>query len=333
MKARLILLASLAGCGGKYTGPTTPATPPGVESAQLPYRIVDARTGRDVPESDAWSKLGSQRAVCLGEEHPNPHHHWAQMKIVEELARRAKVAGTALALGMEMVQRPYQGVLDDYAAGKIDDAALVSRTGWQDRWGYEFAMYKPIIARALAAQAKLIALNPSRELVKRMSRDGIDKLTPEERAQVPELKLDDPQHRAWWDALMSGMGGAEAHDAHAHDATGKDDADAAPPTPEQVAEAKAKGERIYAVQVMWDESMADGAATWIGAQTGRAIVILAGNGHCHDSGVVNRIKRRGVTDAVSVLPIIDDGGNVASELVKPTNDYLFVMTMPAKTDK
>jgi hypothetical protein len=43
--------------------------------------------------------------------------------------------------------------------------------------------------------------------------------------------------------------------------------------------------------------------------------------------VVNRIKRRGIADAISILPIIDDGGNVAAELVKPSNDYLFVMTM------
>lgn len=315
------LLVVLAACGGKYAGPTTP---PGIESAGLPYRIVDARTGRDVSETDAWAKLGAARAVCIGEEHPNPHHHWAQMHIVEELGRRAKVAGVALALGMEMVQTPFQGVLDDYAAGKIDDAALMSRTGWEDRWGYDFAMYKPILARALGASAKLIALNPPRELIKKISHGGLEALTPEEKAALPELKLDDPQHRKWWNDLMAEMGGAGAHTSKdTKDENGAETSEEPPP------DDAGADERFYTVQVLWDESMAEGAAKWIVGQSGRAMIIIAGNGHCHDSAVVNRIKRRGVPDAVSVLPIIDDGGNVAAELANPMNDYLFVMTMPA----
>jgi uncharacterized iron-regulated protein len=330
MKAVLFLLA-LAACGGKYAG--GPTTPPGVESAALPYRVVDARTGRDVPENEAWGALSGARAVCLGEEHPNPHHHWAQMKLVEELGRRAKLAGTELALGLEMIQKPFQGVLDDYAAGRIDDAALVSRSGWEDRWGYDFAMYKPILSRALAAQAKLIALNPARELTKQISHNGLDSLTPAERAALPELVLDDPQHRAWWDEMMGSMGGAGAHTSK-DTKDGKDTKaghDGATPAPDAAAadEDKARDARFYSVQVLWDESIADGATAWIGAAQGRAMIILAGNGHCHDSAVVNRIKRRGVPDAVSVLLIIDDGGNVATELAKPANDYLFVMTMPA----
>jgi len=321
MRAPLILLALVGACGGKYA--QAPTTPRGIESAALPYRIVDARTGHDVTETDAWLKLASAHAVCVGEEHPNPHHHWAQLKIVDELGRRAKLAGVALAIGMEMFQRPFQGVLDDYAAGKIDDAALVSRTGWGERWGYEFSLYRPIIARGLAAQASIIALNPATELVKKVSHEGLDKLTPEEHAQLPELVLDDAKHRAWWDSLMGDMGGANAHGKR------DDTAEPTPPTPEEEAENKAMNERIYSVQVLWDESMADGAMKWIGAGPSRAMIILAGNGHCHDSGVVTRLKRRGVADAISVLPIIDDGENVAAELATPNNDYLFVMTMPS----
>lgn len=325
--AVLALLAGGAACGGKYGGGDT--TPRGVESAALAFKIIDARTGREVAEADAWVKLAAARAVCVGEEHPNPHHHWAQLRIVDELAKRTKLAGVSFGLGIEMVQRPFQGVIDDYAAGRIDDAALVSRTGWADRWGYDFAMYRPIFARAIAAQAPLIALNAPRELVKKMSRQGIDALTPEERAQVPELKLDDAQHRAWFDALMEGMGGAEAHkrpaeppaevpkDEHHEGVAAAADAD------------RAAADRIYAVQVLWDETMADAAAKWIGAAPGRAMVLLAGNGHCHDSGIVNRIKRRGIPDAISVRPIIDDGTNVAEELATPMNDYLFVMYMPS----
>ena len=73
--------------------------------------------------------------------------------------------------------------------------------------------------------------------------------------------------------------------------------------------------------------MASGAHAWLQQRT--SIVILAGNGHCHDSAIVGRLRRRGVTEVVSVRPIIDDGeGNVAEALAEGSTDYLFVMTVP-----
>ena len=62
--------------------------------------------------------------MCVGEEHPNPHHHWLQLHVVRELIQRLP-RGARLALAMEMFQRPFQGVLDDYAARRIDAAALI----------------------------------------------------------------------------------------------------------------------------------------------------------------------------------------------------------------
>ena len=92
-------------------------------------------------------------------------------------------------------------------------------------------------------------------------------------------------------------------------------------------EASGAAERIYAAQVLWDETMAEGASRWLTGGVNRHIVILAGNGHCHESAIVRRLKRRGVKSAVSVRPIVDDGeGNVAALLAEPENDYLFVMS-------
>ena len=42
------------------------------------------------------------------------------------------------------------------------------------------------------------------------------------------------------------------------------------------------------------------APLWLAANPGGHLVLLAGNGHCHDSAIINRMKRRGVTDAISV---------------------------------
>src|ERR1043165_7858377 len=120
--AAIVLFA----CGGKYGGtPVTTTTPkpaaqPGdITKAALPYQLLDGPTGRGVDRDTFWSKLLASHAVCVGEEHPNPHHHWVQLEVMHHFEKQSP-----LALGMEMFQRPFQGVLDDYAAKRIDANAL-----------------------------------------------------------------------------------------------------------------------------------------------------------------------------------------------------------------
>ncbi|MGN6110601.1 MAG: ChaN family lipoprotein, partial [Kofleriaceae bacterium] len=323
---------ALIGCAGKYpaSGGTTPAKPGaeaavgegGLAAAALPYQILDGRTGRQVDEAAFWARLAAARAVCVGEEHPNPHHHWFQLRVVEQLAKLLP-APPRLALGLEMIQRPFQGVVDDYVAHRIDAATLRSRVGWEERWGYDWRLYGPTIDAVSAAGGEVIALNAPRELTKKISRQGLDALTPEERAQVPELVLDDAKHRAWFDALMNEMGGHAAHGTHApstpHTAP-EAGAPAAPPMP--------SADRIYTVQVVWDETMAELGAKWLAAHPDGHLVILAGNGHCHDSAIVGRLARRGVSDAISVRPVIDRDGAVAEVLARPMNDYVVVLQIP-----
>ena len=316
---------SVFACAGKYGGgspTTTPGAPKGgIAAAALPYEIVDGRSGRTVEEAAFWARLQRARAVCVGEEHPNPHHHWVQLRVVEEAAKHKP---QKLALGVEMIQRPFQGPLEDYAANRIDAATLRSRVGWEERWGYDWGFYAPTFDVAIRAGAHLLALNAPKELTKKVARQGLDALTPDEKAQVPELKLDDPSHRAWFEALMADMGGAHAHSQPHEDKADPHEAD---PAKDDKA---ISAERIYTVQVLWDETMADTSAKWLAANPTGQLIILAGNGHCHDSAIVGRLKRRGVADVISVRPVIDTEDEVASVLAKPMNDYVVVLKLPAE---
>jgi uncharacterized iron-regulated protein len=343
-RAVSVLVMTAAGCGGRYGG--APAEHPrsakgGIEAAALPYQIVDARTGRSVDEPAFWSRLAGARAVCVGEEHPNPHHHWMQLHVVRELFKRLP-KGTKLALAMEMFQRPFQGVLDDYAARRIDDAALRSRSGYEERWGYDYTFYGPTIDAAVAAGAQLLAANTAKELTKKVSHHGLESLTPDEKAQLPELKLDDPVHRSWFDTLMEDMGGTSAHSQSKSDDADKgklSSSTAGKTKPAKSAKPPLHGDddapeppsadRVYTIQVIWDETMADTSATWLLANPGGHLILLSGNGHCHDTAVINRIKRRGVASALSIRGVIDDGeGSVGEALAKPINDYVLVLQMP-----
>lgn len=361
-------LALIAACGGKYSGTVKQPVSPepqlkgGLDAAALPYQLIDARTGHQVDEAAFWDRLSRATAVCVGEEHPNPHHHWVQLKVVRELAKR--LGNGKVSVGLEMVQRPFQGPLDDYAHHKIDADTFQSRAGWAERWGYNWGYYAPTLDAATAAGGSLIALNAPRELVKKIVRHGLESLTPDEKRHLPQLKLDDVAHRAWFDSLMESMGGAGVHSSAKKPETApegedkKPDADAKPDAKTDDAKAdgdndgdKADGDgdkvknphghgmakmpsadRIYTAQVLWDETMADGSARWIKAHPGSHLVILAGNGHCHDTAIVNRLKRRGIADVLSVRAVIDDReGSVSDVLAKPINDYVFVLELPKPT--
>lgn len=329
-----LVLALVAGCGGgRYylaagtpaeakaagaaTAPAAPAGEPAAEAppldvraAGLPFAIVDGRSGRAVDTEAFWQRLRAARAVCAGELHPSPHDHWAQLQILDALSTRPGPAG--LALGLEMVQRPFQGVLEDWREARIDEAALLSRIGWGDRWGFDFALYRPLFELVRERKLGMVALNAPGELVKRVSKVGVDGLDPTERARLPALVLDDAQHRAWFARVMEEMSAEHGgHGGHGHGGGDGKGPSAA---------------NIYAAQVVWDESMAEGAAAWL-ADAAHRIVIVAGNGHCHDSAIVRRLGRRGVTGVLSVRPIVDDGqGAVADALAEGENDFLFVMT-------
>jgi uncharacterized iron-regulated protein len=327
------LVVLVLGCGGKYGGgdTTTPKKPPvnmkgGIAAAALPYQILD-RGGHQVEEAAFWARIKRARAVCVGEEHPNPHHHWVQLRVVQEFG---KVKNSKLALGLEMVQRPFQGPLDDYAAKRIDAGALRSRVGWEERWGYEWDLYAPTIDAMVGYGGQILALNAAKELTKKIVRQGLESLTAEEKAMVPELKLDDANHRAWFEALMSDMGGSQAHSMKKDDKDDekKDEPENPHKNPHGDAPEMPSAERIYTVQVVWDETMADISAKWLAKNPSGQLVILAGNGHCHDSAIVARLKRRGVADVISVRPVIDAEGEVATVLAKPMNDYVVVLQMP-----
>ena len=318
--------ALLAACGGGYHA-RGPDGARGVAAAGLPFAILDGRTGREVATADFWDRLRAARAVCAGEQHPSPHDHWMQLQIVDHLTAPS---GRGLGVGLEMVQQPFQGVLDDWGSKRVDDAAFLARTAWAQRWGFDFDLYRPILALARDRGAALVALNAPSELVKQVARQGVDGLTAADRARLPALELGDAQHRAWFDQVMAAM--SDDHGAaHAHGPPPDDKAAPAAPADADHAGAPVMPsmDNVYAAQVVWDESMADGAARWLAAG-GQRLVILAGNGHCHDSAIVRRLGRRGVTGVTSVRPIIDDGeGNVAAAIAEGINDYLFVMTPPA----
>ena len=234
-------------------------------------------------------RIGTSRLVCIGEQHDDPRHHEVQHALFEVASLAAERAGASLALGFEMVARGWQSSLDDHRRGQLDDPGLERALEWDRRWGFDFAMYGPLFHSAHEQKVVTIALNAPKELTKAVARGGLEGLPAEVRASLPELDLENDDHRRFfWTAMgFEGEAAPPAHGGHGAHAGG--------------------AERFYSAQVIWDETMAESAAAWL-QEPERRIVVIAGNGHCHRSAIVDRVVRR--VDGLTSLSVLLQTGDV-----------------------
>ncbi len=205
--------------------------------------------------------------VYLGETHDSAKDHENQLKIIQGLYGRNQ----KIAIAMEMFQRPYQNVINQYLAGKITEAQLVEQTEYNERWGFPWELYAPIMRYAKANKLPILALNTKSEITRKVSRQGLESLTAEERKLIPpfsEIRTDNQEYRQMVLAAFEG------HQSSGH---GK----------------SSSAERFFLAQVLWDETMAEGVANFVKTNPGYQVVVLAGQGHIvFGYGIPNRVERR-----------------------------------------
>jgi uncharacterized iron-regulated protein len=217
------------------------------------------------------AKLADKRVVFVGESHDRYEDHLNQLEIIRGLREQ----GRPLAIGMEFFQQPFQPVLDAFIAGDIGEAELLRRSEYFDRWRYDYRLYRPILRYAREHGIPLIALNVPKEITDKVGDGGIEALDAAEAEQIPADI--DRDHQAYRDRVKA------VYDMHPKD----EDADF---------------EHFLDVQLLWDEGMAERAASYVKANPERALVVLAGSGHVeYGHGIPRRLTRRVEVPTATVL--------------------------------
>lgn len=238
-----------------------------VAQHEQPFRAQRNADATALDQNRLYDELARFDVVCLGEAHDEPRDHYAELAITEALERRARVSGRALGVGFEMFAARYNDQLYAYSLGKLDDAGLRKKTRYEENWGFPYAYYRPVLNLGKTYGLPLKPLNAPRELTHAVAQDGLSKLTPRLRRQLPDLDLGDAAHRRVFDQMMA---------SHPHGASDDFSMD-----------------NFYAAQVVWDETMADNAASWVAARApSRQLVVLAGSAHCRTEAIPARIERR-----------------------------------------
>ncbi len=213
--------------------------------------------------NDILFKLESSKIIYVGEQHDMFAHHINQLEIIKKIHS----AGYKLAVGMEMFQRPFQNVVDDYIEGRIDEKMFLQKTEYFSRWRYDYNFYKPIVDYLKKEKIPLVALNIPGDISRKVAREGIYGLSEKDKKQIPvSMDISNEQYRMDLKNIFS------------------------------IHKNRAKLEEsnyFLQAQMLWDETMAETAYRYKIKNPDVKLIILAGNGHVRlKYGIPQRLYRR-----------------------------------------
>lgn len=247
-----------------------------MSAACPPPGVWTGADGRPVEESRALHRLAEAPVILLGERHGTPAHHRWQAETIAALARLGPVV-----IGLEQLPPAAQSALDRFVAGTIDEAQFLADSGWAERWGHDFAAYRPIFDLARARGLPMVAINVDRGFVRRVGREGYAAAAADGRAPVGRPAA----APAAYAAML-----AESFRQHAHGAGGSEAALA----------------RFIEAQTVWDRAMAEAIVRARIARPDARIVAITGWGHvAHGHGIAHQLADLGeprVASAIAVGP-------------------------------
>ena len=250
---------------------------PGVEIPRITdmYSVIEKVSGKDI--------------IYVGEVHDKFEHHRVQLQVIMELHKKHK----KIAIGMEMFQKPFQQALDDYIAGRTDEKTFLKKSEYFKRWGFDYNLYREILLFAREFKIPVIALNIRKEIVSKVSKDGLEALTDAELEEVPEyFDLSDSEYHERLREIFQG---------HSHSKESDFDL-------------------FYQAQVLWDESMAHNLDEFISKNPGYKVVVLAGAGHMmFGSGIPKRAFRLNKRDYAVILNTGEIEKNIADFVLFPAS--------------
>lgn len=233
-----------------------------------PYHIV-SQASAQTSETDSeiiLQALFSANVVYLGETHDSQADHAAQLEIIQKLYGNNQ----KIAIALEMFQLPYQSILDQYLQGNLSEAELIEQSEYNNRWGFPWEFYAPILRFAKQHQLPLLALNTPSEITRQVARQGLESLSSEQKQLIPdfsEIRTDNAEYRQLILQVYNQM-----HSSH-----GSSD----------------NFEKFFLAQVLWDETMAEGIVNFRQTNPDYQIVVLAGKGHIvYHYGIPSRVARR-----------------------------------------
>jgi uncharacterized iron-regulated protein len=274
----LVALLLLVGCAA--TERNVDVESPYVDPRSLRAgQILHVATGRLLAESEALEYLSRFPVVYVGEAHGNADAHAIELTVLKAMHERFP---GQVAVGVEMLQRPFQADADAFVRGELGDRDF--QRVWQKSWS-DFLSYREILLFIRDNKIPLIALNASAAMRTAVRQHAPSAPTADGPKDLPQMDMQDRYHRAFIEAIFAQHG------------KGVKDAEA-----------------FYRVQVLWDETMAQTVAEYLESPAGRGrhLVVLAGGNHVrYGFGIPRRVFRRVPLPFAIVEPYVSASADAA----------------------
>ena len=248
--------------------------------------IISAATRAPVSFDALIADLSIVRIVFVGEKHTDPAHHEIQLKVIKELFK----TNPDIAVGMEMFDYTYQGVLDQWSDGKLGQKEFLEKTHWHANWRYDFALYKDILDFIKENKIKLVGLNIPFYIQSRIRVGGIKNLSVKDKKHLPDkIDTSNTAHRNYVESVYK---------LHHH-------------------KVRKNFDYFYEAQCVWEEIMAQSIARGI---KNDKMVVLSGNGHIiRKFGIPDRVFSRIKEPFRTIYP-----ERPGSEVMLSYADYIWV---------
>jgi len=260
----LVLSAILAACSPRVAHPPLQVT---FLPASGEFVSVD---GQRLAFEEVLGLARGADYILMGENHPNVCDHAVQQRMLAALAE----SDTPPAVGLEMVAADMQPVLDDFSAGAVAVDDLEEELEWRERWGYPFSLFRGHFETIRRHSLPVAGLNVPSAVTRKIARQGLEALTPEELAWLPaEIWPPADEQMPLLDAVFAMHQEREPDEPHA-----------------PAIDEATRRERFLLVQSVWDSAMAE-AAVGLRRKYDWPVLVVAGAGHVeHGWGIARRIR-------------------------------------------
>ncbi len=221
--------------------------------------ILSGKTGAPVTYQEMLNDIKETQIIYIGEVHTNITHHKFQARLIDDIA----AIHDDISVGMEMIARNYQPVLDKWSTGELSESSFLEMIHWYANWRYDFELYREIFSILKKKRIRVFGLNIPFHIPPKIATGGIGSLLPEDAKHLPEtINFSDKEHRAYIEGIFK-----------MHKIKGRENF-----------------EYFYQAQCTWEDIMAESIAMNL---AGRKMIVIAGNGHILKKfGVPNRAFAR-----------------------------------------
>lgn len=210
-------------------------------------QLYNGQTQAEASLTDLLSKVKPGTILFLGENHGLSSHRDQHMQVLNGL----RAMGLKVSVGLEFINYTDQNYVDLYRNGRLDEDSFLKNIKWG---GFGFEFYKPQLNfPMIEAGERSLGLNMPRTITTKISRQGLQSLTPE------DWKLMPPNFEVGRDSYKARF--MEAAGAHCK-----------------------VPDNCFAAQSTWDDTMAWQAVNFIEQHPDQVLVIVVGEFHVQYGG-------------------------------------------------